>query len=113
MIPFKPVVEPKVKDAFLTESPEVLVRSGKFAQVPWIVGLNTDDGALRAAGNSSDFFKSPLESSDKHFPMTSAKIVCFQDCLGIHIYWTRSMRTLTGSSRFPLCTTKQLRKLTI
>jgi carboxylesterase type B len=50
MIPFKPVIEPDLEGAFLVEHPIDSFRSGRFAQVPWIVGLNTEDGALRAAG---------------------------------------------------------------
>ncbi|XP_063931967.1 juvenile hormone esterase-like isoform X2 [Zophobas morio] len=50
MIPFKPVVEPNLEGAFLVEHPIESMKEGRFAQVPWIVGLNTNDGALRAAG---------------------------------------------------------------
>lgn len=50
MIPFKPVVEPSYKDAFMTKEPKEVFKSGDFNQVPWIVGLNTEDGALRVAG---------------------------------------------------------------
>lgn len=50
MIPFKPVIEDPRPGAFLIEHPSEIYKSGKFKQAPWIVGLNTGDGALRAAG---------------------------------------------------------------
>lgn len=50
MIPFKPVIEPPHPGAFLTEHPADIIRSGKSPSVPLITGINTDDGALRAAG---------------------------------------------------------------
>ncbi|KAK9870530.1 hypothetical protein WA026_008094 [Henosepilachna vigintioctopunctata] len=49
MIPFKPCVEPPSSEAFLTDTPANLFKQGKFEDVPWIVGLNTEDGLLRAA----------------------------------------------------------------
>lgn len=49
MIPFKPVVEGKVEGAFLTEAPRDVARSGGLANVPWITGVVTQDGALKAA----------------------------------------------------------------
>lgn len=51
MIPFKPVIEPRVEGAFLTEHPADIIKSGKSAQIPWVTGINTEDGALRAAGD--------------------------------------------------------------
>ncbi|XP_967137.2 juvenile hormone esterase-like [Tribolium castaneum] len=50
MIPFKPTIEPATEGAFLVEHPSETMKKGTFSQVPWIVGLNTNDGALRAAG---------------------------------------------------------------
>lgn len=50
MIPFKPTIEPNSEGAFLVEHPAETLRKGTFSQVPWIVGLNSNDGALRAAG---------------------------------------------------------------
>lgn len=61
MIPFKPVVEKKHKGAFLTEDPIDIIRAGKVAPVPWIIGINTEDGAIRAAGNSLAFYTMPLK----------------------------------------------------
>lgn len=51
MIPFKPVIEPNLEGAFLTEHPTDIIKSGKASDVPWITGLNTEDGVLRAAGD--------------------------------------------------------------
>jgi len=51
MIPFKPVVERYAPEgeAFLPEHPEVILKEGKAAQVPWMTGFNSGDGALRTA----------------------------------------------------------------
>ncbi|XP_071052670.1 juvenile hormone esterase-like isoform X2 [Onthophagus taurus] len=50
MIPFKPVVEPKIKEAFLSEHPIDIIKSGGVYDVPWITGLTTDEGSLRVPG---------------------------------------------------------------
>lgn len=50
MIPFKPVIEPKVEGAFMAEHPIETIQSGRSADVPIIIGLNTEDGGLKAAG---------------------------------------------------------------
>ncbi|KAH8270425.1 hypothetical protein KR018_009950, partial [Drosophila ironensis] len=48
--PFSPVVEPEaVPGAFLTKSPELVIKSGKFGQVPWAVSYVTEDGGYNAA----------------------------------------------------------------
>ncbi|XP_017785446.1 PREDICTED: venom carboxylesterase-6-like [Nicrophorus vespilloides] len=49
MIPFKPVIEPEHKGALITKHPIELIKSGDVANVSWMVGLNSDDGALRVA----------------------------------------------------------------
>ncbi|XP_033158613.1 esterase P isoform X2 [Drosophila mauritiana] len=47
---FGPVVEPSdAPDAFLTQEPRELIKSGKFAQVPWAVTYTTEDGGYNAA----------------------------------------------------------------
>lgn len=51
MIPFRPVVEPKHSDAFLDEDPRVLMKDGKFHQVPWMLGMTNSEGAIRSASN--------------------------------------------------------------
>ncbi|KAF2901295.1 hypothetical protein ILUMI_04893, partial [Ignelater luminosus] len=65
MIPFKPVIEPNVEGAFLTEHPTDIIKSGKASDVPWITGLNTEDGVLRAAA----IYGNPhlVEDLDKDF----------------------------------------------
>lgn len=50
MIPFKPVIELPHEGAFLTEHPADIIRSGRAPNIPFITGLNSEDGALRAAG---------------------------------------------------------------
>ncbi|KAF5288891.1 hypothetical protein FQA39_LY03770 [Lamprigera yunnana] len=49
MIPFRPVIEPDLPGAFLTEHPSQIIRLGKSAKVPWMTGITTEDGTLRAA----------------------------------------------------------------
>lgn len=55
MIPFKPVIEPKVQGAFMTEHPVETIASGKSTDVPMIIGLNTEDGGLKVAGMDFSF----------------------------------------------------------
>ncbi|XP_034122852.1 esterase-5C [Drosophila guanche] len=48
--PFGPVVEPAdAPEAFITQHPIDIIKSGKFAQVPWAVSYNTEDGCYNAA----------------------------------------------------------------
>ncbi|XP_020811867.1 esterase-5A-like [Drosophila serrata] len=47
---FGPVVEPAdAPEAFLTQHPREIIKSGKFAQVPWVVSHTTEDGGYNAA----------------------------------------------------------------
>jgi len=44
------VVEPRdAPEAFLTQHPIDVIKSGKFAQVPWVVTYTTEDGGYNAA----------------------------------------------------------------
>ncbi|KAH8239925.1 hypothetical protein KR032_009399 [Drosophila birchii] len=48
--PFGPVVEPfDAPQAFLTQDPEDVIKSGKFGQVPWAVTYVTEDGGYNSA----------------------------------------------------------------
>lgn len=49
LIPFKPVVEPAgMQDVFLPADPLQLLQQGP-QYVPWLTGINSGDGALKAA----------------------------------------------------------------
>jgi hypothetical protein len=49
LIPFKPVVEPTgLQDAFLPDEPLQLLQKCPQS-IPWLTGINSADGALRAA----------------------------------------------------------------
>ncbi|KAF2902650.1 hypothetical protein ILUMI_03535 [Ignelater luminosus] len=50
VIRFKPVIEPDIDGAFLTEDPIDIIRSSKSAEIPFITGITTEDGALKSAG---------------------------------------------------------------
>ncbi|XP_022216766.2 esterase-5C [Drosophila obscura] len=48
--PFGPVVEAEdATEAFITQHPIDIIKSGKFAQVPWALTYNTEDGSYNAA----------------------------------------------------------------
>ncbi|KAH8250975.1 hypothetical protein KR026_001830 [Drosophila bipectinata] len=48
--PFGPVVEPAdAPGAFLTQHPSEVIKSGKFAQIPWVASYTTEDGGYNAA----------------------------------------------------------------
>ncbi|KAH8380143.1 hypothetical protein KR009_009183 [Drosophila setifemur] len=47
---FGPVVEPlDAPDAFLTQHPSEVIKSGKFSPIPWAVTYTTEDGGYNAA----------------------------------------------------------------
>ncbi|XP_055843584.1 esterase-5B-like [Episyrphus balteatus] len=49
-IVFGPVIESKtVSNAFLSEHPENIIKSGKSAQIPWLASYSKDDGGYNAA----------------------------------------------------------------
>ncbi|XP_055912378.1 esterase-5B-like [Eupeodes corollae] len=49
-VPFSPVVEAKtVQNAFLTEKPEIIIKSGKSARIPWLAAFTKNDGGYNAA----------------------------------------------------------------
>lgn len=48
---FKPTVEFIDDDqAFITKQPHEIVASGNYSRVPWIAGINSDEGLITAAG---------------------------------------------------------------
>lgn len=46
---FGPVVE-EGAGAFLTANPFYIIQSGHYNRVPWMAGVVTDEGIVRAAG---------------------------------------------------------------
>ncbi|XP_020282996.1 venom carboxylesterase-6-like isoform X1 [Pseudomyrmex gracilis] len=50
MIPFRPVIEPDHPGAFLTEDPLISVKKGRLADIPWMTGVTSEEGALKVAG---------------------------------------------------------------
>nr|AAU05621.1 carboxylesterase 6 [Drosophila teissieri] len=66
--PFSPVVEPSdAPEAFLTQKPSDVIKSGKFGHVPWAVTYVTEDGGYNAAllmGNWDQYGKSGLIIKD-------------------------------------------------
>ncbi|XP_034487512.1 esterase-5B-like [Drosophila innubila] len=49
-VAFGPVVEPKDSaDPFMTQHPTDIIKSGKFAQIPWLVTYTPEDGIYNAA----------------------------------------------------------------
>ncbi|CAH1963415.1 unnamed protein product [Acanthoscelides obtectus] len=70
MIPFKPVIEPKLDGAFLTEHPIKLITANKYENIPIMVGINTEDGGLKVAGMNSQLIKEFDERFDELAPMS-------------------------------------------
>ncbi|XP_031345675.1 venom carboxylesterase-6-like isoform X2 [Photinus pyralis] len=48
-IPHRPVIEPKNPGAFISDHPIDIIKSGEFSQVPYMLGLTANDGALKSA----------------------------------------------------------------
>lgn len=46
---FMPTIETNHRGAFLTDDPVSILKSGKYANVPWISGMNSEEGLYRAA----------------------------------------------------------------
>uniref|UniRef100_A0A1Y1LVW2 Carboxylic ester hydrolase n=2 Tax=Photinus pyralis TaxID=7054 RepID=A0A1Y1LVW2_PHOPY len=46
---FAPIVEPNIKGAFLPDHPLNILKEAKHAPVPWIAGVNSEEGILRVA----------------------------------------------------------------
>ena len=46
---FRPNVEPGVEGAFLPADPRALLDAGDFSPVPWITGVNHDEGGTFAS----------------------------------------------------------------
>uniref|UniRef100_A0A1Y1LUC1 Carboxylic ester hydrolase n=1 Tax=Photinus pyralis TaxID=7054 RepID=A0A1Y1LUC1_PHOPY len=46
---FAPIVEPNIRGAFLPDHPLNILKEGKHAPVPWIAGVNSEEGILRVA----------------------------------------------------------------
>lgn len=65
MIPFKPVIEPNHEGAFISEHPIDIIKSGKAANIPFMTGITTEEGAIK----TSSYFSNPswIEDFDKEF----------------------------------------------
>lgn len=50
MIPFRPIVEPHHPGAFLIEDPEVALKTGRLADVPWMTGITSHEGSIKVPG---------------------------------------------------------------
>ncbi|XP_031345692.1 esterase FE4-like [Photinus pyralis] len=48
-IPFKPVVEVEHEGAFLARHPLEIVQNGGYAQLPWVTGVNGNEGVIKVA----------------------------------------------------------------
>ncbi|KAF2886682.1 hypothetical protein ILUMI_19491, partial [Ignelater luminosus] len=105
IVPFRPVVEKGIEGAFLPAHPSDIIRSGKSAKVPFILGITTQDGCARSPG----FFGDPevLEDFNANFS-TVAPIVFLYDetspnpnyvTAKIKSYYFKN-RTITNSSFF-------------
>ena len=70
---FTPVIEADTQNAFLTEHPLNIVKSGKYLSIPWMTGVNSEEGLLKAA----EIYKSPklIEELDKNFNQIIAKLL--------------------------------------
>ncbi|KAF5307863.1 hypothetical protein FQR65_LT06595 [Abscondita terminalis] len=70
-IPFKPVVEYWNKDGFLPQHPIEIIEQGKMANVPFMTGITTDDGAMKSAAiyNQSDLVQRLNSDFNQYLPM--------------------------------------------
>lgn len=50
MIPFRPVIEPDHPGAFLKEEPAQSLKDGNLADIPWMTGVTSHEGAIKVAG---------------------------------------------------------------
>lgn len=55
-MPFKPVIEPNIEGAFLSEHPMDIVKYGRAGNVTFMTGVTTDDGAFVSPCTVSPFF---------------------------------------------------------
>ncbi|XP_031343044.1 uncharacterized protein LOC116170681 [Photinus pyralis] len=51
---FKPVIEPDVTGAFLTQHPLDIIRKGNFAKVPFMLGITANDGCMCISDHCGD-----------------------------------------------------------
>ncbi|XP_028982057.1 esterase E4-like [Diachasma alloeum] len=49
-MPFRPVKESNHSGAFLTEEPGELMKRGEFSDVPWLSGVNANEGSMYTVG---------------------------------------------------------------
>lgn len=76
---FLPVVEPASEDAFLSEDPEVVLREGRAAPVPVMIGVNNREGLLWFIGNPT---------CDRTRPHSEAEMTRLATRLSGHMFLT-------------------------
>lgn len=72
---YRPVIEPNLPGAFLTEEPRKTLKSGNYKAVPWMNGLVQNEGAVRAAAIVSN--KTLLEDFNSKFNWLLPRMVSF------------------------------------
>ncbi|KAK4880605.1 hypothetical protein RN001_008751 [Aquatica leii] len=70
-IPFKPTIEHSHQDAFITQHPLEIIKQGKMANVPFMTGVTSDDGAMKSAAiyNDSSLVERLNNNFNKYLPM--------------------------------------------
>lgn len=46
---YAPTIELQAEDAFISEPPQNIIKNGDIAKVPWLVGVNSEEGLIYSA----------------------------------------------------------------
>ncbi|KAF2899652.1 hypothetical protein ILUMI_06512 [Ignelater luminosus] len=90
LLRFRPVIEPNVEGAFLTEHPADIIKSGKAANVPFLVGFNSEDGTFQSA----PIYGSPrlLNDFSNYFEQTAPIALRYRDTAPDKEFITKKIR---------------------
>ncbi|XP_067208422.1 venom carboxylesterase-6-like [Linepithema humile] len=75
-IAFRPIIEPKHSGAFLIEDPLISVQEGRLANVPWLTGVVSQEGAMIA---SSVYGQKMVEELDTKFMKLAPLTLLYQE----------------------------------
>ncbi|KAF2902141.1 hypothetical protein ILUMI_04049 [Ignelater luminosus] len=90
MMPFKPVIEPNIEGAFLSEHPMDTVKNGRAGNVTFMTGITTDEGAFV----SPSLYNTPglLEDFNEHFEKKAPLTMLYNEVAPDKNYVTKRIR---------------------
>ncbi|XP_043477786.1 venom carboxylesterase-6-like [Leptopilina heterotoma] len=85
MIPFRPVIEPNHPGAFLKEDPAISLKDGNIADIPWMTGISSHEGAIKSATIYGLFDGKLIKELNDNFEKIAPLSLLYEDVCPKHL----------------------------